>query len=88
MLPEASFTPDDVVDLREALQRCGLDVDAGAALHAVDDDRESDGRGDRLVVLVQAFLRGLVVVRRDGEDAVGAQALRLPRASSITSCVL
>ena len=34
---------------------------------------------DRLVVLVQAFLRGLVVVRRDREDAVRAQLLQLAR---------
>ena len=35
-----------------------------------------DGGGDGLVVLVEAFLRGLVVVRRDGEDAVDAQVLQ------------
>jgi len=29
----------DVFDCGESLQRCGLDVDARAALHAVDDDR-------------------------------------------------
>ena len=65
---------DDVVDLRQALQRGRLDVDAGAALHAVDDDRQRDAGGDRFVVLIQAFLRGLVVVRRDGEDAVARPA--------------
>ena len=41
MMPEASFTADDVVDLGQALQRGRLDVDAGAALHAIDDDRKS-----------------------------------------------
>ncbi len=33
---------DDVVDLGQALQRGGLDVHAGAALHAVDDDGQRD----------------------------------------------
>ena len=35
----------------------------------------SNRLGDRLVVLVEAFLCGLVVVGRDGENAVGAQFL-------------
>ena len=68
---------DDVLDLRQPRQRGGLDVHAGAPLHAVDDDRQPDGRGDRPVVLVEAFLGGLVVVRRHREDAVGAHALEL-----------
>ncbi len=79
MLPEASFTPTMLSISRQARQRGGLDVHAGAALHAVDDDRQADGGGDGFVVLVQAFLRGLVVVRRDGEDAVRAQLLELAR---------
>ena len=78
---------DDVVDFGEALQRGRLDVDAGAALHAVDDDGQADGGGDGFVVLIQAFLRGLVVVRRDGENAVGAQVLAVrARVRSLRRC--
>ena len=63
----------------QARQRGGFHVDAGAPLHAVHNDRAADGRGDGLVVLVEAFLGGLVVVGRDGEDAVRAQALQFAR---------
>ncbi len=35
----------------------------------------SNCRGDRLEMLVETFLRGLVVVRADGEDAVRAEFL-------------
>ena len=79
---------DDVVDFREPLQRGRLDVHAGAALHAVDNDGKFHRRRDRFVVLVQAFLRRLVVIRRDGENAVDAHGLRRSLASSITSAVL
>ena len=77
MFPEASLTPDDVVDFRKPLQRGRLDVHAGAALHAIYNDGQLDRRCDRLVVLVQTFLRRLVVIRRDGENAIGAHRLDL-----------
>ena len=66
---------DDVVDFREALQRGWFDVDAGAAGNVVENDRQLDGRGDGLEMLVKAFLRGLVVIRADGKDAVCAELL-------------
>ena len=65
---------------------CDLQVDAGAARDVVEHDRQRRALGDRLVVLIQAFLRRLVVVRRHRQDAVGADALharapaRSPRA--------
>src|ERR1700691_4448051 len=71
------FYAGDVIDPRQALQRCWLDVDAGAALDAVDDYGDGDGGGNGFVMLIEAFLRGLVVVRGDGEDAVGAQGFQV-----------
>ena len=67
------FYADDVFDLRKTENGGGFDVDAGAALDAVEDYGESDVGGDGLEVLVEAFLGGLIVVRRDGKDAVGAE---------------
>src|ERR1019366_3890274 len=67
----------DVVELGEARQSAGLQVDAGAPLHAVDDDGQAGGRRNRAVVLVEAFLGGFVVIGGDGEDAVGAQGFDL-----------
>src|SRR5208282_3432265 len=64
---------DDVVDFGEALHGGRLDVDAGAAGNVVKDDRQRNGCGDRFVVLVQALLRGLVVIRADGEDSGRAE---------------
>src|SRR5580658_5687826 len=57
--------PDDVIDFREPTQRGRLDVHPGTALYARNDQWQLYRRCDRLVVLVQAFLRGLVVVWRD-----------------------
>src|SRR6185369_7122589 len=68
---------DDVVDFRETLESGGLDIDAGAPLNAVHDDWQRHSAGDRLEVLDEPFLRRLVVVRRDGQDAVGAHAVQL-----------
>ena len=79
MLPEASLTPTMLSICGEARERRRFDVHAGAALHAVDDDRQRHGGGDGLVVLVEAFLRGLVVIGRDGENAVDAEAFELAR---------
>ena len=88
MLPEASFTPTMLSISARRFSVAGFDVHAGAALHAVDHDRQRHRARDRFVVLIQALLRGLVVVRRDGEHAVDAQVAAVPCASSITSAVL
>src|ERR1051325_625615 len=69
------FHAGDVFQRAEARQRARLDIDTSASLNAVDDDRNADRTRDCFVVLVQSFLGGLVVVGRDGEDAVGAHAL-------------
>src|SRR6266850_1464008 len=66
---------DDVGDCREPDDRRDVDVDARAPRHVVDDDRQPRRVGNRLVMLVEAFRRRLVVVRRDREDAVGADLL-------------
>src|ERR1700691_2196909 len=71
------FHAGDVFDLREAFQRCWLDVDARAALHAVDDYGDGDCGGNGFVMLIETFLGGLVVVGRDGEDAVGAEGFKV-----------
>ncbi len=73
------FHRDDVLNLREARQGRRLYVHSGAALHAIHDDRQSDRRGDSLVMLIETFLRGLVVVRRHGEDAVDPHVLQFER---------
>ena len=66
---------DDVFDLRKAENGGRLDVDARATLDAVENNGQVDGRGDGFEVLEEAFLRGLVVIGSDGEDAVGAEFL-------------
>src|SRR6266404_1016054 len=66
---------DDVLDLGEAENGRRLNIDAGAALNAVENDRQVYRGGDGFEVLEEAFLRGLVVVGSDGEDAVGAEFL-------------
>ena len=71
------FHADDVGEFLKPFQRGRFDVNAGASLHAVDDDRQLGRRGDGLVVLVEPFLGGFVVVRRDREDTVHAQRLQL-----------
>src|ERR1700687_4255041 len=63
---------DNVRDLREAEDGGRLDVDSGAALNAVKNEGQMDGGGDGFEMLEEAFLRGLVVIGSDGEDAVGA----------------
>src|SRR3546814_15431612 len=50
-------------------------VAAGAAGHVVQNDRNIDCFGDRLVVAIQTFLRRLVVVRRDEQRGIGAGIL-------------
>ena len=55
MLPDASLTPTMFGIAREPRERRRLDVDAGAAGHVVDDDRQRRALGDRAVVLVRAL---------------------------------
>ena len=66
---------DDPRVLGEPDQGLGADRDAAAAGDVVEHDRQAGGVGDGREVPVQALLRGLVVVRRDGEQAVGARLL-------------
>ena len=73
MLPEASLTPT-MLGIAASRAKCSrFHVDPRAPLHAIDDDREAGGFSDCLVVLVQPFLGGLVVVGCDGEDAIDAR---------------
>ena len=78
----ACLTARDVVDLREPRDRLGLDVDDDAARDVVDDDRPVGRARDRLEVRDDPALRRLVVVRRDDEEAVGAELVRLPRSGA------
>src|SRR5579883_681875 len=73
------FDADDVFDLRQAHERRRLHVDAGAPLHAIDNDWQRHSSRDGAVVLEKTLLRGLVVVGRHGEDTVHADALQLAR---------
>ena len=59
--------------------RLRLDVHDHALRDVVDDDRPVAGRGDRLEVRDDPARRRLVVVRRDDEEAVHAQLVRLLR---------
>ena len=69
------FDADDVGNLGEARQGRGFEIGGGASGHVVENDRlVADGFGDGLEMAVLAFLRGLVVVGRGGEDAVDAGA--------------
>ena len=78
---------DDVIDSGEALYGWRLDVHTSTASHAVKNDGQGGGARDRAIVLVKTFLGRLVVVGRDGKNAVDADAASSP-ASAITSAVL
>ena len=65
----------DVLQLKQPLHGVDRHVDDRAARNVVDDDRDADGVVDRLVVLVQPFLRRLVVIGRDDQHRVGAGLL-------------
>jgi hypothetical protein len=67
----------DVGVLRQADHRVGFDRDGGAARDVVEHDGHVDGRGDRLEVGADACLAGLVVVRRDQQEAVDAEGCGL-----------
>ena len=66
---------EDVRVLREPQDRLVLDRHAGAAGDVVEDHRQIGGVGHETEVREDAGLRGLVVVRRDDHDAVGAGLL-------------
>ena len=66
----------NVVDLRQRVDRGRLDVHDDAARDVVEDDRPVGCGRDRLDVRDDAALRGLVVVRRDDEEAVHADLVR------------
>ena len=80
-VPGGFLEADDVFNLREAEDGGRIDIYAGAALNTVEDDGQIDGGSDGFEVLEEAFLRGLVVVGSDGEDAVGAELLQFIRES-------
>jgi hypothetical protein len=68
------FDAHDVWNFGKARERCGFEVRAGASGDVVEDDGlVADGFGDRLKVAILAFLRGLVVVGRRGEDCVDSR---------------
>ena len=58
--------------LAQLLGSLRLDVDAGAGRHIVEDDRDAAGFGHGGKVGDQAGLAGLVVVRGDHQQGVGA----------------
>jgi hypothetical protein len=60
--------PDDLRDRPETHEGRRIDVAAGPAWHVVHDDREPDRVANRLVVLIQALGRRLVVVRRHAQQ--------------------
>ncbi len=62
----------DVLQLEQPRHRLDRHVDHRARRDVVDDDRNADRVVDRLEVLVEPFLVGLVVVGRDHQHPVGA----------------
>ena len=68
---------NNIFNFGEALYRGGLDVYTGAALHAVENDGQGHRFGDGTVVLEEALLSGLVVIRSDREDAIHAEVNKL-----------
>ena len=77
----------DVRQLGHAGDRFRLDVLAGAAGDVVDADRDVDRFGQGLEVLIEAFLRRLVVVGSHDQGGVGA-ASAANRVSRRASAVL
>ena len=69
----------DVAVLRQAQGCLGRHVGTGAAWDVVHHDRRLDSVGHRSEVLVEAFLRRLVVVGDDDEDAIDAHLIDLFR---------
>src|SRR5579859_6660902 len=73
------FDAGDILNRREPLHGRGLDIHARAPLHAVQDYGKRDAFRDRLEVLKKPYLSGLVVVRRYGQNSVGANRRKFAR---------
>ena len=74
MLPLASFTPAMMLGTSHRRARVeGSRLAAGSAGNVVENDWLVDGFGDGAEMAILAFLRGLVVVGRSGEDRVHAR---------------
>ena len=73
----------DVVKLEQPHHGVDRHVDHRARRNIVDDDRDADRVVDRLEVLIEPFLRGLVVIGRDDQHGVGAAPF--PRAGRARS---
>ena len=63
---------DDIFDCGKANDRVGRHARAASAGNIVEDHRKIDFFGDGLKVLVEAFLRGLIVIRRNLQRGIGA----------------
>ena len=59
---------DDVLVFGKGDEGVGVDVAGGTARHVVDDNLRARFGAERLEVLLDAFLRGVVVVTRNAED--------------------
>src|SRR5450755_3712747 len=70
------FDSRDIWNFAQASERCGFEIGAGAAGNVVENEGLVDGLGDGAEMPVLALLRGLVVIRRGGEDGVHTGARR------------
>ncbi len=70
---------DDSRHLRQPQRGFGTQIGHGTSRHVVQNDRQVDCFGDLAKVLVQAFLRRLVVVRHNLQRRVRTHLLRMPR---------
>ncbi len=71
---------DDVLAvLRQPGQRLHRNIGNGTAGHVVDENRDIDRIGDGTEVLIEAFLRRLVVIGNDDEGGIGAGFLCVNR---------
>src|ERR1700719_5367491 len=77
--PRCFLDAHDVIDPCEALYGRRIDVHPGTACDAVKDDGQGDGARDGTIVLVKTFLGWLVVVGRDGKDAIDADGSEFTR---------
>ena len=68
----------DVRDFRQTQHGLGFDVGAGTARYIVQYDGLVRRFGDRLEVLVHAFLGRFVVIRHDHQPGIGAPRLEQP----------
>src|SRR6267143_1993025 len=70
---------DDIFNLREPLHCSWLNVHPSPSLHAIQNNRQRNCLSDGAIMLEQAFLRRLVVIRRDGENSIRAESGQLAR---------